>query len=132
MINIRVLCESDYDVLCSWYREWGWQEVPLRDFLPDNGKGGLMLFDNDRPVCGGFYYTTNSGVGWLAWIVSDKNYKGLRFKAVTFLVEAMIEVLKGLGCKYVYTITDNRVLHKIFDNGGFVQGGKVIEMIKKL
>jgi hypothetical protein len=128
MFNTRPLIDSDYEILCQWYKEWGWNEVPSRDFLPDNGKEGLMFFDDDKPVCAGFY----SKVGWIAWIVSDKNYKGLRFKAITLLVEALTKILKDLGCKYIYTVTDNRVLHKVFDNSGYIQGGKVVEMIKKI
>ena len=27
-----------------------------KDFLPDNGKGGLIVYDDKTPVCAGFIY----------------------------------------------------------------------------
>ena len=41
-LNIRKLKESDWETLCSWWDEWPEWQNPPRDFLPDNGKGGLM------------------------------------------------------------------------------------------
>ncbi|MFA6358692.1 MAG: hypothetical protein WCY09_08575 [Candidatus Omnitrophota bacterium] len=132
MFKTKVLCDNDYDLLCSWFRNWGWQEVPARNFLPNNGKGGLMVLDDDRPIMAGFFYITNSCVGWLAWVISDKKYEGLRLKAINMLIENLTEVCRNAGCKYVYTITNHKVLKKVFSNLGYIQGGEVVEMIKTL
>ena len=49
--SIRKLNPSDYeDVLVGWWKDWGWQ-APAKDFLPDNGEGGMMVLLEDRPVC---------------------------------------------------------------------------------
>jgi hypothetical protein len=54
MLSIRPLKENDYDdTLVGWWSDWGWT-APMRDFLPQNGKGGLMVMDGDTPVCAGF------------------------------------------------------------------------------
>ena len=59
----RVLNENDWETLVSWWGAWpGWPEPPMRDFLPDNGTGGLMIEKNGIPIVAGFLYQTNSKV----------------------------------------------------------------------
>ena len=73
--NIRPLNENDYDsILVGWWEDWKWTP-PGKDFLPDNGMGGIMVLDEEIPVCAGFMYTTNSKVAWIDWIVSSKEYR---------------------------------------------------------
>ena len=55
---------KDYPTLVKWWEDWGW-EAPSKDFLPDNGKGGIMILDGDVPICAGFTYVTNSKVAWV-------------------------------------------------------------------
>jgi hypothetical protein len=58
--NIRKLDENDYDqTLVRWWNDWGWTP-PSKDFLPDNGAGGIMVLEGDEPICAGFIYITNS------------------------------------------------------------------------
>ena len=38
----RKIEEKDYDLLVSWWKEWGWDAVP-KDMLPSNGDDGIML-----------------------------------------------------------------------------------------
>ena len=60
--NIRKLNSTDYDeILVKWWNDWGWK-APAREFLPEDGEGGIILFDGDIPVCAGFMYITNSKV----------------------------------------------------------------------
>ena len=72
--NIRKLNSTDYDnTLVGWWKDWGW-EPPAKDFLPDDGESGLIVLDNDVPVCAGFIYITNSKAAWVDWIISNKKY----------------------------------------------------------
>ena len=74
-LEIKALEDSDYEnILCKWWKDWDW-EAPPKDFLPDNGKGGLIVYDGDTPVCAGFIYVTNSAVSWVDWIISNKQYR---------------------------------------------------------
>ena len=58
-LNIQPLKETDYeDILCRWWRDWRW-DPPSKDFLPEDGMGGFMVYDGDTPVCAGFMYVTN-------------------------------------------------------------------------
>ena len=52
--NIKELNPSDYeDVLVGWWKDWDWQPPP-KDFLPNDGVGGVMVTHNDQPICAGF------------------------------------------------------------------------------
>ena len=70
--NIRQLEYQDYNTLVEWWSDWG-LDSPDRDFLPEDGIGGLIITDGDIPVCAGFIYNTNSKVAWIDWIVSNTN-----------------------------------------------------------
>ena len=73
--TIRELNETDYEsILVGWWKDWRWTPPP-KDFLPDGGKGGFIVYDGDIPVCAGYIYITNSKVGWCDWIISNINYK---------------------------------------------------------
>ena len=57
-LYIRELNETDYDeILVGWWKDWGWKP-PQRDFLPNDGKGGIIIYDDETPVCAGFMYIT--------------------------------------------------------------------------
>lgn len=134
-LNIRALTEEDYEnILVGWWRDWKWQP-PLRDFLPDNGKGGIMILDGDAPICAGFIYLTNSKVCWVDWIISDRMYtnKGARKEAIRLLVGSLTNIAKSSGAKYVYALIKNESLIKTYEEIGYVKGDSYThEMIKVL
>jgi hypothetical protein len=75
-LKTRLLKDEDYETLCGWWKHWPkWPASPPRTFLPDNGKGGLMVEKNGKPICAGFLYMTNSDAVLLEWIVSDPEYR---------------------------------------------------------
>jgi hypothetical protein len=122
--NIRPLNENDYDgLLVGWWKDWGW-EPPQKDFLPDDGKGGIMILDEDEPVCAGFIYTTNSNVSWLNWIISNKGYrkKPQRKEAIKLLLSNLIKECKKNGSKYIFSNNNNNSLIEYFINDGFIKG----------
>ena len=135
VFNIRPLNENDYEaILIGWWKDWGWQP-PFQDFLPDNGKGGIMVLDGDVPVCAGFVYTTNSKVAWVDWIISNKQYrkKPQRSEAIQLLVETLTNICKNTGHKYTYALIKNPNLIGTYEKLGYVKGdGYTGEMIKVL
>lgn len=111
-LNIRKLTESDWDLLVKW---WGmypeWKQHPTKDMLPDNGTGGFIVEKHGAPIVAGFLYTTNSKVGWMEWIVSDKNYKNKDKKdAIELLITGMEHVARESGCKIILSIGRNNNL----------------------
>ena len=134
-LNIRPLTESDYeDTLVEWWKDWRWTPPP-KDFLPDSGTGGFMVSDNDTPICAGFFYITNSKVGWCEWVISNMEYKNRknRQQAFSLLIDTLTNVCQKSGMRYVYALLHNKSLVNVYENLGFVQGSKyTTEMIKIL
>lgn len=110
-LNIRRLKESDWETLVEWWDAWPEWVNPPKDFLPDNGTGGLMVEKNDLPIVAGFIYFTNSKGALLEWIISNPKYKDKdRKEAIELLVIGAEEVCKAQGCKYMFTIGRNKNL----------------------
>lgn len=132
-LYIRELNENDYDnILVSWWKQWGW-EPPQKDFLPDNGKGGIIVYDQDTPICAGFMYITNSKVAWVDWIISNKEYakKPHRKDAIKLLVSTLTGICKNTGSKYVYALIKSRHLIETYQELGYIKGDTYTgEMIK--
>jgi len=109
-LTIQRLTESDYDnILIGWWHDWEWTP-PQQDFLPDNGAGGMIVYDGETPVCAGFIYVTNSKVVWVDWIISNKNYtdrEGRRL-ALRLLIESLTNISINSGSKYIYTLIKNQ------------------------
>jgi hypothetical protein len=134
-LNIRPLNESDYEeILTKWWEKWNWK-APAKDFLPDDGKGGMIVFDEDIPICAGFIYVTNSKVAWVDWIISNKEYriKNKRKQAIGLLIESLTNICKQTGSKYGYALIKNQSLIKTYTDLGWSKGdGYTSEMIKLL
>jgi RimJ/RimL family protein N-acetyltransferase len=130
---IRELNDSDYeDILVGWWKDWGW-EPPQKDFLPNDGKGGIIILDDDVPICAGYMYLTNSKVGWVDWIISNRYYtnKELRKDAISLLVSRLTDICKLIGCKYVYALIKNQSLINTYESLGYIKGDSYTsEMIK--
>jgi RimJ/RimL family protein N-acetyltransferase len=134
-LKIRELNDSDYeDILVGWWKDWGWQP-PQKDFLPDDGKGGIIVYDDDVPICAGYMYLTNSRVGWVDWIISNRNYtkKELRKDAISLLVSRLTDICRLIGCKYIYALIKNESLINTYESLGYIKGDSYTsEMIKVL
>jgi len=134
-LTIRQLNDNDYqDILVDWWTVWGWT-APEKDFLPDDGKGGYIVYDGDIPVCAGFIYITNSRVAWVDWIISNKDYreKEKRKKAITILIDTLTNLSKMSGSKYAYALIKNDSLIQTYESLGYVKGDSYTsEMIKLL
>mgnify|MGYP002623463790 CR=1 FL=1 len=113
-LNIRRLKEDDWETLCSWWEKWPEWVNPPKDYLPDNGTGGLMVYKQATPIVAGFIYYTNSKGALLEWIVSNPDYReDDRKQAIELLVKAAEEVCKANGVKYIFTIGRSKPLIKL-------------------
>jgi hypothetical protein len=134
-LTIRQLNDTDYEsILLDWWNQWGWT-APQKDFLPDDGKGGYIIYDGDIPVCAGFIYVTNSKVSWVDWIISNKKYrvKPKRKEAISLLIESLTNICKMSGSKYIYALIKNSNLSEIYKTFGYIKGDSYTsEMIKIL
>tara|TARA_R110000744_G_scaffold286993_1_gene398245 strand:+ start:51 stop:461 length:411 start_codon:yes stop_codon:yes gene_type:complete len=135
IFNVRVLNEEDYDtILLDWWKSWDW-DAPQKDFLPDNGKGGIMILDGDTPICAGFIYVTNSSVSWIDWIISSKTYRKSpqRADAISLLIDTLTNLAKKNGSKYCYALLKHKGLIETYKKLGYISGDSYTqEMIKKI
>ena len=110
----RRIRESDWEILNKWWDYWPGVEAPPRDFLPDNGTGGVMIEDNGEPVIAGFIYQTNSSGAFLEWIISSPNYRGKkkRDKALDMLAASLQVAAEDLGYKIIFAnIRINQIIN---------------------
>jgi hypothetical protein len=134
-LEIRPLKYEDYDdFLLKWWSDWKW-DAPTRDFLPSDGTGGIVVYDGDTPICAGFMYITNSKVSWVDWIISNREYrvKPNRTQAISLLIDALTNICKNSGAKYVYALIKHKNLIDTYNKLGYVCGDTYVgEMIKTL
>jgi len=134
-ITVRPLLPSDYnDILVGWWNEWGWTP-PVADFLPDGGKGGVMVMCGDTPVCAGFLYLTNSKVAWLEFTISNKSItdRDVRRVCLETLVSTLTDVAGNVGYKFIYSLVKNQSLRGILSDAGYIEGdSNATEMIKSI
>jgi len=135
LFDIRPLNHEDYEaILLKWWNDWGWSP-PKREFLPQDGTGGYIVYDGDTPVCAGFIYKTNSSVAWVDWVVSNKEYrkKPHRKQAIVFLVEQLTNVCRNIGAEWSYALIKHPLLINTYMELGYEKGDSYAhEMIKKL
>lgn len=103
-LEVRSLTKSDWNTLVSWWKWWRWPVLP-KEFLPEDGTGGIMIEKNNIPIVAGFLYETNSKVIILEWIVSNPKYKEEdRKQAIELLVTEAEKITKELGYKYMFSV----------------------------
>ena len=132
--DVRPLTDQDYDnTLTKWWKQWRW-EAPGRDFLPNGGRGGIMVSKDGVDICAGYIYFTNSKAVWIEFIVSNIEYKELDRKgAIKFLIDTLSEYGKENGAKYAYVSLRNEALINKYIECGFQKGSVgCTELVKVL
>jgi hypothetical protein len=124
-LQYRQLTENDYqEFLVKWWTDNRFTPPPI-DFLPNNGKDGIVVFDADTKtnVAAGFIYITNSEVAWIEFIVSNFEVKDkqLRKQSIEFLINQLVV---SSNKKYFFTSIKNPSLIKHFTNSGFIIGSQ--------
>ena len=119
-MNIRRLTDDDWDTLVSWWDNWPKWKAPVKDFLPENGEGGLIVEINDIPVVAGFIYLTNSKTALLEWIVSNPKYRESdRKQAIELLITGAENLVKSLDYKYLFAVMQHKGLIETHEKLGW-------------
>ena len=125
--SVRFLKEDDYEVLCEWWKAFRFP-APPRDFLPENGTGGIMVQKDGVNIVAGFVYFTNSAIAWSEFIISNFDYKDKdRKEAIKILIYELNELSKSKGSKYLYTVVKNQNLKKIYQEMGYSNGSVAVD-----
>ena len=133
-MKIRKLTKSDYKTLEKWWKAWDWPPIK-KDFLPENGEGGLMVEAKDGTlIVAGFLYMTNSNAVLLEWIISNPEYReNDRDAAITSFILGAEQVVKNAGKKYMFTIGRNKgLINKHKELGWHVDDTPSYEIVKTL
>lgn len=133
-MEVRYLSAEDYDnTLVKWWESWRWTP-PSRDMLPDNGTGGIMVFENGIEICAGFIYFTNSKTAWIEYIVSNQEFKDRpkRIEAINFLINVLSAIAKDKGYKFAYASLKNEPLVNRYKDCGFLAGSKSCQEVIKI
>ncbi|HBY67799.1 MAG TPA: hypothetical protein DEG69_08635 [Flavobacteriaceae bacterium] len=134
-LNVLPLKENDYEnILCNWWKDWRWTP-PSKEFLPEDGMGGFIVYDGETPICAGFMYITNSQATWCDWIISNLKYKDRqkRKEAILLLIATINNIAKELDKKYINALLKNQPLINLYKELGYVEGNSYThEMIKIL
>lgn len=118
-LESRKLKKSDWDILVSWWKWWRWPIMP-KDFLPDNGTGGIMVEKNNTPIVAGFLYETNSSVLILEWIVSNPKYKEYdRKEAIELLIKEAENLAESKNYRYMFSIGRSKHLLETHEKLGW-------------
>tara|TARA_R100000544_G_scaffold36890_1_gene26237 strand:+ start:284 stop:691 length:408 start_codon:yes stop_codon:yes gene_type:complete len=122
-LHTMSLVDTDYDnILVGWWEAYGFS-APAKEFLPDNARGGIMVYDGERPVCAGFIYETNSLTAWSEWIISDKTYKGKdRGNSISLLLQSLEELARDKGFKFIFANNNNKALVRHYKKNGYTVG----------
>ena len=124
MFKIRLLTDNDYQTLQKWWNFWRFP-APKKEYLPDDGRGGIMVYKDEIDICAGYLFFTNSKMAWIEFIVSNYEYKEKdRKEAICFLINELTHIAKSKGFEVVFTSVKNENLIKRFKECGYVVGSE--------
>ncbi len=124
-MNIRRLTDKDWDTLVSWWSNWPKWQAPVKDFLPEDGKGGLIVEKDNKPIVAGFIYLTNSKTALLEWIVSNPKYREAdRKQAIELLITGAENLVKSLDYKYLFAVMQHKGLIETHEKLGWNKDNK--------
>ena len=107
-LNIRRLNKSDYKTLVKWWDWWPGRQAPPLTLLTDTG---LIVEKNGIGIVAGYIYMTNSKAALFDWVISNPEYRESdRKDAITLLIQATENVLKGQGIKHVFSFVRHKNL----------------------
>ena len=109
-MNTRRLKESDWNMLQEWWDGWPGWTPPDKEFLPENGTGGLIVEKDGKPIVAGFIFLCiNLKIAYFGWIVSDPKYRNKdRILAIEILIKKAEEFCKNVGKTYLNSFVNKR------------------------
>lgn len=131
MQSRKYIPEKDYQIAVDWWSGYKWIVPMPQECLPTTG---IVVKDNDKPLCMMWVYGTNSAVALVGFPVCDPHLRGgIRSDAIKMCIDCCNELAKEMGFSIVYTYQSNdNLLEKFKDNGFMVGDTKITNMYKGL
>jgi hypothetical protein len=124
MFKIRLLTDEDFPTLIEWWKFWRFP-APKKEYLPDEGRGGIMVYKDGVNICAGYLFFTNSKMAWMEFIVSNPEYKEKdRKESVCFLINELNYIAKSKGFKIIFTSVKNENLINRLKECGYIIGSE--------
>jgi hypothetical protein len=123
-LTVRNLKEEDYKILSDWWTFW-WKTTVPRHMLPDDLSEGVLVLNNDIPICSGFIYrTSSSNLFWLEFVISNHKIKDkkIRDESLDYLLKILLELCKRAGAKTIFTSVKHPSLIDKYVKNGFIKG----------
>lgn len=105
-----------YEIISDWWTGHDWTVLP-QQVLPHNG---LIVYDDNTPICAGFLYKTDSAICWLEWVISNPlAKKEQRSEALNALIDCLVGLAKTMGFSIIFTSIKHPGLIKRMEQIGF-------------
>ena len=127
--NWEFLNNNSYETICNWWADWDWGVAPTAEMLP---RVGIIVYNNTTPVYAGFLYETGTTIGWLEYVVSNKNASvAERRGGLGYLIETVGTIAKTKGIKTLFTSTLNKAFVQSLKKEGFSIGDEGMTQLIK-
>jgi len=114
--------QEHYQLLCKWWKEWGWTDAVPAEVLPE----GLVVEIDDKLAAAGFiYFTQGTKMSFMDFVVGDKEISSARrFVAVSLVIDSLKKrVAEVLGQNsWIYTLSSHKAYLAILEREGFKLG----------
>lgn len=129
-MNIRNFKPSDYETICSWYREAQEIAPPLKH-MPEETT--FVILDGETPLAAISYFPTNVDIAVGQNVIGNPNvHKAIRKKAVTQIFKHMDEHAKARGVKVFIGFTKHPKLARRYQELGWTSQQAMIFVGKEL
>ena len=139
-LQVRPIKESDWKFLPDWWKEYpAWQGSGIpKDMLPGKfqvttpsdlteeqkatlGTAGFIVCKGDTPIAAAWLYMTNSGMAFVAPVVSDKGYRDTdRKDALSLLIHFTTQFAKDMGYTYCHAWSTHDGLTNLYTDLGYI------------
>jgi hypothetical protein len=126
----RKITTEDYNMLCSWWKDWGWTSPPTMDMLPQ----GYMITKDGIGIYAGFLYYTGTTIAWLEFVVCNKDASIEQRKGcLEKLINVVSTIAKDKGIVSIFTSTNNKAYcNSLIKNNFIIGDSNTFQLIKNL
>ena len=122
--------EKHYEIFCEWWKEYKFPCLE-QEALPKNG---IVVYKDEKPICGGFLYITDSTFSIMEWIITKKGtHQETKSEGLDKLIKTMTAMAEREGCKIIFSSLNHPTLIERYQKHGFVASDKgMTNMVKRV
>lgn len=104
-----------YPIVTKWWKDWG--IAPLSPYRLSTR--GLMVFQEDIPICAGWLFSTDSNTAIAGWLISSKEHKDKRKDSISQLIIELEKLANNFGFELLNFPASNPHLRNKLEKLGF-------------